>query len=149
MNATADRRGPSRICELGLTGTSATADRRGAFDGEFPPGTHLGAYTDRRCASAADFGEVGLIGTSARPEFAAHSGAYLQGLCRGGQNYPSLANFRTDAIGETRHALQDEDVNNDRIFLARLRSPRRERRHVSPLRPVFGEKGKEANDLSF
>ena len=40
-SATADRR------ELGLTGTSATADRRGAVDGEFPPGAHLGAYTDR------------------------------------------------------------------------------------------------------
>ena len=30
-------------------------------------------------------------------------GACLQELCRGRQNYPSGANFRTDAIGETRH----------------------------------------------
>ena len=42
-SATADRRGPGRSCELGLTGTSATTDHRG-------PG--------RSC-------ELGLTGTSA------------------------------------------------------------------------------------
>ena len=35
-----------------------------------------------------DVREVGVLGTSARLEFAAHSGACLQGLCRGRQPIP-------------------------------------------------------------
>ena len=35
---------PEETAEL----VSATTDRRGAVYGEFSPGTHLGAHTDRR-----------------------------------------------------------------------------------------------------
>ena len=54
-NATADRRGPVRICEVCLTGTSAIADRRGAVDGEFSQ-ERISERAPRR-ASAGESGD--------------------------------------------------------------------------------------------
>ena len=70
--------------------------------GAFPSGAHLGACTDRRCASAADFGEVGLAGTSATADRRGPGRSCELGL--------TGTSARRVTISETRRAFQDVDV---------------------------------------